>query len=84
MPILHLKPQRIRYSQAPASAREYTQKMDTEYTWMAKGYDLFMHALPQLKKWIRSVIPLTRDPRIPEISLGRAGSAHLLIAITGS
>ena len=41
MKLLNVKPERITYSDLSKIPSDYTDKMNREYNWMAKGYDGF-------------------------------------------
>ncbi len=49
---------------------DYTDKMNKEYNWMAKGYDAFMIIFPLWKKWIRKIIPHIKGDKLLEVSFG--------------
>ena len=63
---------RIRYKDPSSLAGDYTERMNKEYDWMARGYDLFITIFPFWKRWIRSVLPYIRGREILEVSFGNA------------
>ena len=70
MEFFKVKPKRISYSDLSRIPSDYTEKMNREYNWMAKGYDVFMAVFPLWKKWIKKVIPHIQGNRILEVSFG--------------
>ncbi len=70
MEIFKLKPAGIKYTDLSKIPPDYTDKMDKEYNWMAKGYDVFMTIFPLWKKWIKKVIPHIHGKKILEVSFG--------------
>lgn len=68
--MLKVKHNRIKYTDLSKIPSNYTDKMNKEYNWMAKGYDLFMAAFPLWKKWIKEVIPHIKGDNILEVSFG--------------
>jgi len=65
-----VKPEKIKYTDPSKIPSNYTDKMNKEYNWMAKGYDLFMSIFPLWKKWIKKVIPHIQGEKILEVSFG--------------
>lgn len=65
-----VKPERLTYTDLSKIPSDYTDKMDQEYNWMAKGYDAFMTIFPLWKKWIKKVIPHIQGNKILEVSFG--------------
>lgn len=68
--MLKVKPEKMRYTDLSNIPYNYTDKMDKEYNWMAKGYDAFMTVFPLWKKWIKKVIPHIEGNKILEVSFG--------------
>lgn len=68
--MLKVKPEKIEYPDLSKIPSDYTDKMDKEYNWMAKGYDTFMMVFPLWKKWIKKVIPHIQGDKILEVSFG--------------
>ncbi len=68
--IFKVNPEKIRYTDTSKIASDYTEKMNREYNWMARGYDVFMFGFPVWKKWIKKVIPHIRGKKILEVSFG--------------
>ena len=50
-----IKPEKIKYTDVSKIPPNYTDKMNKEYNWMAKGYDIFMTVFPLWKKWIKNL-----------------------------
>lgn len=65
-----VKQEKIQYTDLSKIPIDYTEKMDKEYNWMAKGYDAFMVIFPLWKKWIKKVIPHIQGKTILEVSFG--------------
>ena len=65
-----VKPERVKYTDVSKIPSNYTDKMNKEYNWMAKGYDAFMTIFPLWKKWIKKVIPHIQGNKILEVSFG--------------
>lgn len=65
-----VKAERIKYTDLSKIPPDYTDKMNREYNWMARGYDVFMTVFPLWKKWIKSAIPHMEGPKILEVSFG--------------
>ena len=65
-----VKAERIKYTDLSKIPSDYTDKMNKEYNWMAKGYDLFITIFPLWKKWIKKVIPHIHGNNILEVSFG--------------
>ncbi|NPD46128.1 MULTISPECIES: class I SAM-dependent methyltransferase [unclassified Lentimicrobium] len=65
-----VKPEKIKYTDVFKLPSNYTDKMNKEYNWMAKGYDAFMTIFPLWKKWIKKVIPHIQGNKILEVSFG--------------
>jgi len=70
MTILKVKQEKIKYTDLPKISFDYTEKMNKEYNWMAKGYDTFLTIFPLWKKWIKKVIPHIKGDKILEVSFG--------------
>ena len=68
--MLKVKPEKIKYTDISIIQSNYTDKMNKEYNWMAKGYDAFMTIFPIWKKWIKQVIPHIKGVKILEVSFG--------------
>lgn len=68
--LFKVKPERITYSDLSKIPSDYTDIMNREYNWMAKGYDVFLTLFPLWKKWIKEVIPHIQGDRILEVSFG--------------
>ena len=68
--MLKVKPEKIKYTDVSIIQPNYTDKMNKEYNWMAKGYDAFMTIFPLWKKWIKKVIPHIKGMKILEVSFG--------------
>ncbi len=68
--MLKVKQEKINYTDVSKIASDYTDKMNKEYNWMAKGYDAFMTIFPLWKKWIKMVIPHIHGEKILEVSFG--------------
>jgi ubiquinone/menaquinone biosynthesis C-methylase UbiE len=65
-----VKAERIKYTDLSKIPPDYTDKMNREYNWMARGYAVFMTLFPLWKKWIKSAIPHLEGPKILEVSFG--------------
>lgn len=61
---------KIRYTDTSKLGPDYTGKMDKVYAWMARIYSPFLFFFPTWKRWIRSVQPHIRGPRVLEVSFG--------------
>ena len=70
MNILKVKQEKIKYTDQSKIPSDYTDKMNKEYNWMAKGYDIFMIIFPLWKKWIKKVIPHIKGKMVLEVSFG--------------
>ncbi len=70
MNILKVNPKKIEYTDTSKIDPDYTNKMNKEYNWMAKGYDAFMIVFPLWKRWIKKVIPYIEGKKILEVSFG--------------
>lgn len=70
MTILKVKQEKIKYTDISKISPDYTDKMNKEYNWMAKGYDAFMIIFPLWKKWIKRIIPYIKGKKILEVSFG--------------
>ena len=70
MNIFKIKPEEIKYTDTSTIDSGYTEKMNREYNWMAKGYDAFMIVFPLWKKWIKKIIPYIEGKKILEVSFG--------------
>ncbi len=70
MAILKVKQEKIKYTDISKIPSDYTDKMNKEYNWMAKGYDTFMTIFPLWKKWIKKTIPHIEGDKILEVSFG--------------
>ena len=60
----------IKYTDTSMIDSDYTEKMNREYNWMAKGYGFFMTVFPLWKKWIKEIIPHIKGKKILEVSFG--------------
>ncbi len=70
MTLFKVKPEKLKYTDLTEVDENYTDRMNKEYNWMAKGYDAFMTIFPLWKKWIKKVIPHIEGEKILEISFG--------------
>ncbi len=70
MGIFKIKPEKIKYTDTLKIDSGYTEKMNREYNWMAKGYDTFTIVFPLWKKWIKKIIPYIKGKKILEVSFG--------------
>ncbi len=70
MAILKVKQENIKYTDLSKISSDYTEKMNKEYNWMAKGYDAFMTIFPLWKNWIKKIIPHIQGDKILEVSFG--------------
>jgi ubiquinone/menaquinone biosynthesis C-methylase UbiE len=70
MSLLKVNPEKIKYTDISSIDPDYTNKMNKEYNWMAKGYDAFMVVFPLWKRWIKEVIPFIEGKKILEVSFG--------------
>lgn len=61
---------KIRYTDSSRLAPDYTDRMDKIYNWMAAIYPLFLFLFPIWKRWIQSVQPHIKGPRVLEVSFG--------------
>ncbi len=68
--LFKVKTDKITYSDVSKIPSNYTEKMNNEYTWIAKIYDVFMMIFPLWKKWILKVIPHIQGTTILEVSFG--------------
>jgi len=68
--MLKVKPEKIKYTDISIIQPNYTDKMNKEYNWMAKGYDAFMTIFPLWKKWIKKIIPHIKGNKLLEVSFG--------------
>ena len=64
------KPEKIKYTDIAKIPSDYTDKMNKEYDWMAKGYDVFMTIFPFWKIWIKKVVPHIQGEKVLEVSFG--------------
>ena len=64
MNIFKANPKKIKYTDTANIGPDYTDKMNKEYNWMARGYDAFMFLFPFWKKWIKKVIPYIEGEKI--------------------
>lgn len=64
------KHRKIKYTDTSKIDSDYTEKMNGEYNWMARGYDAYMIIFPLWKKWIKKVIPHIQGNKILEVSFG--------------
>jgi ubiquinone/menaquinone biosynthesis C-methylase UbiE len=62
--------EKIRYTDSSRLGSGYTDKMDKIYTWMASIYPLFLFLFPVWKRWIKSVQPHIKGPKVLEVSFG--------------
>lgn len=60
----------IHYTELKEGNLEYTERMNKEYDYMSKYYDLFLVLFPLWKKWICSVIKHIKGDKILEVSFG--------------
>ena len=70
MNIFKVNPKKIKYTDTSKISPDYTDRMNKEYNWMARGYDAFMFLFPFWKKWIKKVIPHIEGQKILEVSFG--------------
>jgi ubiquinone/menaquinone biosynthesis C-methylase UbiE len=70
MNILKVNLKKVKYTDTSKIDPDYTNKMNKEYNWMAKGYDAFMVVFPLWKIWIKKVIPHIEGTKILEVSFG--------------
>ena len=70
MIMLKVRQEKIKYTDLSKISPDYTDKMNKEYNWMAKGYDAFMFIFPLWKKWIKKVIPHIKGEKVLEVSFG--------------
>jgi len=70
MIMLKVRQEKIKYTDLSKISPDYTDKMNEEYNWMAKGYDAFMFIFPLWKKWIKKVIPHIKGEKVLEVSFG--------------
>lgn len=70
MELFKVKQTHIKYTELSKVPSDYTEKMNKEYNWMAKGYDAFMVLFPLWKKWIKKIIPHIIGNKILEVSFG--------------
>ena len=70
MELFKVGSEHIKYTDVSKIPSDYTDRMDKEYDWMAKGYDAFMTVFPLWKKWIKKIIPHIRGEMILEVSFG--------------
>jgi ubiquinone/menaquinone biosynthesis C-methylase UbiE len=70
MNILKVNPKKVKYTDTSKIDPDYTNKMNKEYNWMAKGYVAFMVVFPLWKIWIKKVIPHIEGTKILEVSFG--------------
>jgi ubiquinone/menaquinone biosynthesis C-methylase UbiE len=70
MELFKVKQEKIKYPDLSKVPPDYTEKMNREYNWMAKGYDIFMAIFPLWKKWIKKIIPNIQGDKILEVSFG--------------
>lgn len=68
--IFRVKSDKIKYTDLSSIHPDYTDKMNKQYNWMAKGYSAFMFVFPVWKKWIKNVIPYIKGDIVLEISFG--------------
>jgi ubiquinone/menaquinone biosynthesis C-methylase UbiE len=65
-----VKEEKIIYSKLPEDGDKYNEKMSRFYDLMALSYDVLMVLFPLWKKWITSVIPYIKGPKVLEVSFG--------------
>jgi ubiquinone/menaquinone biosynthesis C-methylase UbiE len=70
MALLKVTQEKIKYTDLSRIPSDYTEIMNKEYNWMAKGYDTFMTIFPFWKKWIKKTIPHIKGDKILEVSFG--------------
>jgi ubiquinone/menaquinone biosynthesis C-methylase UbiE len=68
--MLKVKEEKIRYTRLPEDGYNYNEKMTKFYDIMAFLYDVLMFLFPFWKKWIATVIPYIKGPKILEVSFG--------------
>ncbi len=68
--MLKVKAEKIKYTDLSKIPSNYTDEMNKEYNWMAKGYDVFMIIFPLWKRWIKKAIPHINGKKILEVSFG--------------
>ncbi len=54
----------------PVDIRAFTARFDRWYSRLARPYDLAVKLLPAWRRWLSSVVPLIRGPRVLEVSFG--------------
>lgn len=67
---LKVKQSKMKYTDVSKISSDYTDKMNKEYNWMAKGYDSFMIIFPLWKIWIKNIIPHIKGDKVLEVSFG--------------
>ena len=70
MNLFRVDEKKIKYTGMVVDTEKYTEKMNSEYNWMAKIYDLFLFIFPLWKRWIKKVIPHITGNKILEVSFG--------------
>ena len=65
-----VKPEKIKYTDTTSLPSDYTDKMNKEYSRMAKLYDALITIFPLWKKWLKKVIPHIQGDKILEVSFG--------------
>jgi len=68
--LLKVSEDRIVYSEKPEYSREYTDRLDREYSKYAKVYDVALKMLPFWKTWIKKALPYIEGGRVLEASFG--------------
>ena len=59
-----------RYSEEPANARAFTERLDGYITRSARAYDLVVPLMPFWRRWLSAALPYLRGPRVLEVSFG--------------
>ncbi len=67
---IKVRPEKIKYHEAPKDSRAYTDEMNKIYTRWTKSYDRFIAVFPLWKKWLRTVLPYVEGKKVLEVSFG--------------